>query len=120
MISIWSFPTKIIFGAGAIELIAGTSRALGIKRPLIVTDQGIANSGLLPCLTSPLTGAAISWAIFDRVEGNPTEASVFPGLDLYKAEHSDGLIAIGGGSAIDAAKAIRLKTSHPLSLEDYD
>ena len=120
MISIWSFPTKIIFGAGAIELIADTSRALGIERPLIVTDQGIANSGLLPRLTNPFSGAGVSWAIFDRVEGNPTEASVFSGLDTYKAEHCDGLIALGGGSAIDVAKAIRLKTSHPLPLEDYD
>jgi 4-hydroxybutyrate dehydrogenase len=119
-ISIWSFPTKIIFGPGAIGQVIAASRSLGIRRPLIVTDQGVADCGLLPRLTTLLSNAGTSWAIFDRVEGNPTEASVFPGLEAYQTGHCDGVIALGGGSVVDAAKAIRLKTSHPLSLEEYD
>src|ERR1041385_3812162 len=120
MTSTWSFPTKIIFDPGAIGEVSGEVRSLGVERPLIVTDQGIVNSGLLERLTIPLSDAGVSWAIFDRVEGNPTESSVFPGLDMYKAGHCDGLIAMGGGSAIDATKAIRLKISHSLPLGEYD
>ena len=120
MLSTWAFPTKILFGAGAIGQAAEAARDLGIKRPLIVTDPGIVKCRLLERLTTPLKEAGIGWATFDRVEGNPTEASVFPGVEVYRHEHCDGVIAMGGGSAIDAGKAIRLKATHALPLEDYD
>jgi len=120
MLSTWAFPTKIIFGAGAIGQVAEVSRDLCIQRPLIVTDPGIVKCGLVERLTAPLKKAGIAWSLFDRVEGNPTEASVFPGVDIYGGESCDGVIAMGGGSAIDAGKAIRLKATHALPLEDYD
>src|SRR5438094_3542216 len=120
MLSTWAFPTKIIFGAGSVAQVAGITRSLGIKRPLIVTDAGIVKCGLLERLASPLSNGRFEWATFDRVEGNPTEASVFPGVEIYQRENCDGVIALGGGSAIDAGKAIRLKATHPLPLEDYD
>jgi 4-hydroxybutyrate dehydrogenase len=120
MISTFSFPTKIVFGSGAIEQVAEAARSLGIKRPLLVTDPGIVKSGLLERLTEPLNKAGLTWALFDRVEGNPTEASVFPGVDTFQGEHCDGVIAMGGGSSLDAGKAIRLKTTHALPLEEYD
>lgn len=120
MLSTWAFPTKIVFGAGAVAQAGAVVRALSIKRPLIVTDPGIVKTGLLERLTTPLDRASISWALFDRVEGNPTEASVFPGLDDYVREKCDGVIAMGGGSSLDAGKAIRLKVTHALPLEDYD
>lgn len=91
-----------------------------MARPLIVTDPGIIKSGLLERLTAPLERAGICAALFDRVEGNPTEASVFPGLEIYHRERCDGIVAMGGGSSIDAAKAIRLKVTHALPLADYD
>ena len=120
MLSTWAFPTKIIFGAGSVAQVAGITRSLGIKRPLIVTDAGIVKCGLLERLASPLSNGRFEWATFDRVEGNPTEASVFPGVEIYQRENCDGVIALGGGSAIDAGKAIRLKATQPLPLEDYD
>ena len=120
MLSTWAFPTNIVFGAGAIAQVADSTRDLGIKRPLIVTDPGIVKCGLVERLTGPLKKAGIEWAVFDRVEGNPTEASVLPGVEVYRRESSDGVIALGGGSAIDAGKAIRLKATHALPLEDYD
>lgn len=120
MLSTWAFPTKIIFGGGAIGQAAAAARDLGIKRPLIVTDPGIVTCGLFERLTAPLDQALLGWATFDRVEGNPTEASVFPGVEVYRHERCDGVIAMGGGSAIDAGKAIRLKATHALPLEDYD
>ena len=120
MISSWSFPTKISFGPGAIRQIADAARGLNVRRPLVVTDPGLVKCGLLDHLTDPLAKAGLAWTLFDKVEGNPTESSVFPGIDSYHAEHCDGIIAMGGGSAIDAAKAIRLKTTHSLPLEEYD
>ena len=120
MVSTWAFPTKTIFGAGAIGQAPAVARDLGIKRPLIVTDPGIVKCGLLERLATPLKEAGIGWATFDRVEGNPPEASVFPGVEVYRHERCDGVIAMGGGSAIDAGKAIRLKATHALPLEDYD
>jgi 4-hydroxybutyrate dehydrogenase len=120
MISNFSFPTRIVFGPGAIEHVAEAARSFGMKHPLLVTDLGIVNSGLLEHLTTRLNKAGLTWALFDRVEGNPTEASVFPGVDIFQAEHCDGVIAMGGGSSLDAGKAIRLKATHPLPLEEYD
>ena len=120
MISIFSFPTRIVFGPGAIEQVGEAARSLGIKRPLLVTDPGIVKSGLLERLTVPLSRGGFTWVLFDKVQGNPTETSVFPGVDIFRAEHCDGVIAMGGGSSLDAGKAVRLKTTHPLPLEEYD
>jgi 4-hydroxybutyrate dehydrogenase len=120
MISTFSFPTQIIFGAGAMAQAGDAARRLGMKRLLIVTDAGVVKSGLLERPVDALKQAGLEWALFDRVEGNPTEASVFPGVEQYRAERCDGVLALGGGSALDAAKAIRLKVTHALPLEDYD
>jgi 4-hydroxybutyrate dehydrogenase len=120
MISTWSFPTRIIFGPSSIGHLAESVKGLGINRPLVVTDPGVAKCGLLERVTDPLRAAGLEWAVFDRVEGNPTEASVYPGVEIYRAQHCDSVVALGGGSAIDAAKAIRLKATHALPLEDYD
>ena len=120
MISTWSFPNRIIFGAGAIGQLAERVKGLGIRRPLVVTDPGVAASGLLERVTGSLKAAGLKYSVFDRVEGNPTEASVYPGVEIYGGQHCDGVVALGGGSAIDAAKAIGLKATHDLPLEDYD
>lgn len=120
MISTWSFPTRIIFGPGAIGHLVESVKGLGIRRPLVVTDPGVTKCGLLERVTDPLQAAGLDGAVFDRVEGNPTEASVYPGVEIYRAQHCDSVVALGGGSAIDAAKAIRLKATHALPLEDYD
>ncbi len=120
MLSTFAFPTRIIFGPGAIEQVADVVRGVGIKRPLVVTDPGIVKSGLLERLGGPLKKARMDWATFDAVEPNPTEASVFPGVEVYERSGCDGIIGMGGGSPLDAAKAIRLKITHSLPLEDYD
>jgi len=120
MISTFAFPTRIIFGSGAIDRLADVARELGVRHPLIVTDSGILKCGLLGRLTTPLSKAGFAAEVFDQVEGNPTEASVFPGVDVYQRAGCDGIIALGGGSPIDAAKAIRLKITHDRPLEEYD
>ncbi len=120
MISTFAFPTKIIFGPGAVGRLAEIVRGLGLKRPLVVTDSGIVKCGLYERVVESLKKAGMSWELFDGVEANPTEASVFPGVDIYRRGGCDGVIGVGGGSPLDAGKAIRLKTTHPLPLADYD
>jgi alcohol dehydrogenase class IV len=120
VISIFSFPTKTVFGPAAIERVGDAARSFTMKHPLLVTDPGIVRSGLLERLTAPLKRTGLTWGLFDQVEANPTEASVFPGVDIFRAEHCDGVIAMGGGSSLDVGKAIRLKATHALPLEEYD
>ncbi|HEY6293391.1 MAG TPA: iron-containing alcohol dehydrogenase [Terriglobia bacterium] len=120
MVSSWSFPNRILFGAGAITRLPEVVGLLGMLRPLVVTDPGVAGCGLIETVTHPLREAGLNWEVFDSVEGNPTEVSVYPGLDIYRARHCDGILALGGGSALDAAKAIRLAVTHDGPLEAYD
>lgn len=120
MISTWSFPNRIIFGCGAINQLSSAAQELAIRRPLVVTDPGVARCGLLARIADLLGKGRIEYSVFDGVEGNPTEASVYPGLEVYRSHHCDSVIAVGGGSALDAAKAIRLKATHELPLEEYD
>jgi len=120
MISTFSFPTKIIFGPGAVTNLPGAVQEVGGQRPLVVTDQGIANSGLLARVTSLLQEARVSHHIFDQVLSNPTERNVVAGVAAYRAAACDAIIALGGGSPLDMGKAIALMSTHPWPLEQYD
>jgi 4-hydroxybutyrate dehydrogenase len=113
----FTFPNRILFEAGARKLLAGELARLGVTRPLVVTDQGVVSAGITGQVADPLGGHAV---VFSEVAANPTEDDVIAGLDRYRALACDGLVAIGGGSAIDAAKAIRLLVTHPGKLADYD
>ena len=120
MISTWSFPNRIIFGAGSVAQLADAAKGLGMRRPLVVTDPGVVNCGLLDRVIGLLRHVGSDSAVFSGVEGNPTEASVYPGLEIYCDQKCDGIVALGGGSALDAAKAIRLVVTHHEPLEAYD
>jgi 4-hydroxybutyrate dehydrogenase len=113
----FTFPNRIQFGAGARKLLAAEVALLGITEPLVVTDPGMIDSGLVAAVVGLLAKPA---AIFSDIQTNPTEAEVLAGVDRYREENCNGVVAIGGGSAIDAAKAIRLMVSHPGRLADYD
>jgi 4-hydroxybutyrate dehydrogenase len=113
----FTFPNRILFESGARKLLASEVARLGMTRPLIVTDPGLMASGLSTMVAGPLGKQA---AFFRDVATNPTEDDVLAGLEMYRAGDCDGLVAIGGGSAIDAAKAIRLLVTHPGRLADYD
>ncbi len=114
--ALFTFPNRVLFGLGTRRSLAAELYRLGVVRPLVVTDPGLAELGLVAEVTSSIQPAAI----FQGVQGNPTEADVLAGLDLYHASGSDGLIGLGGGSALDAAKAVRLLVTHPGRLADYD
>lgn len=120
MVGAFSFPTRVEFGVGAVQKLPQILADLGVRRPLLVTDGGLAKTPVLGQVTAPLDAAAVAWTLFDGVEPNPTEQSVFPGVERFRAGGCDGIVGIGGGSALDAAKAIRLAVHHTDPLEKFD
>ena len=116
-VSTFTFPNRILFGAGTSNLLAGELARLGIVHPLVVTDPGLVASGLVAQVVACLGGQAI---VFSEIQANPAEEDVLVGLGRYRDSRCDGVIGIGGGSPIDAAKAIRLLVTHPGRLADYD
>ncbi len=110
--------TQIQFEPGAVKLVQGECAKLGIARPLLVTDKGVRAAGLLDRLTAQLDhGRALP--VFDDTPSNPTERAVRAAVALYKNENCDGLIALGGGSAIDLAKGVAVAATHDGPLEDF-
>jgi 4-hydroxybutyrate dehydrogenase len=116
-ISTFTFPNRILFGSGARNLLAEELARLRITRPLIVTDAGLIASGLVAQIVGSVGRHAV---VFSEIQSNPAEEDVLAGLNCYHDAECDGVIGVGGGSPIDAAKAIRLMVSHPGRLADYD
>ncbi|MBI1788092.1 MAG: iron-containing alcohol dehydrogenase [Acidobacteria bacterium] len=115
-LSTFSFPTRILFGVGAIQQLPQELATRGIARPLFVTDAGLARTPLFTRVARLIPNAAV----FTGVEPNPTEKNVLDGVAAYRANGCDGIVGLGGGSPLDAAKAIRLKVTHEGPLADYD
>ncbi|MGD0359383.1 MAG: iron-containing alcohol dehydrogenase [Bryobacteraceae bacterium] len=115
-VSTFSFPTAILFGAGAVGRLPEELSKRGITRPLLVTDAGLARTPVFERVASLAPGAAV----FSSVDPNPTESNVLAGLALYQQNRCNGIVGVGGGSPLDAAKAIRLKVTHELPLAEYD
>lgn len=113
-----SYLTTIQFDHGAIRTLPDELAAIGVARPLLVTDKGIAAAGLLDKVYAVLPGGA-GTPLFDDTPPNPTEAAVLAGVRAYRDSNCDGLVAIGGGSSIDLAKGIALMATHPAPLEQY-
>ncbi|MGH8316225.1 MAG: iron-containing alcohol dehydrogenase [Steroidobacterales bacterium] len=113
----FAFPTTIHFGAGARGLVAGHLTGLGIKRPLLVTDRGIAPLPLLGSFVAGLTGLDV--AVYSDVSGNPVRSQVDRGVHAFKAHGADAVIGLGGGAALDVAKAIALMAVHSGDVLEY-
>jgi alcohol dehydrogenase class IV len=112
-----NYLTTVQFDHGAIRIAGAECRRLGITRPLVVTDAGVRAAGLLGRLETHLEGLPV--AVYDGTPPNPTEAAVLAALQSYRAAGANGLVAIGGGSSIDLAKAVALLATHPLPLAQY-
>ncbi len=113
----FSFPTTIHFGPGARKLVADHLKAQRIARPLLVTDRGIAALPLLAALVADLSGLDV--AVFSDISGNPVRGQVAAGAAAYKAHRADAVIGVGGGAALDVAKAIALMANHDGDILDY-
>lgn len=109
--------TQVQFDFGAIRLLKAECERSGIGRPLIVTDAGVKAAGLLQKALDALPG--MRPAVFDQTPSNPTEAAVRAAAALYRAQGCDGLIAVGGGSAIDCAKGVAIAATHEGPLKTY-
>jgi 4-hydroxybutyrate dehydrogenase len=114
-----TYLTRIQFDFGALNLLDAELKLLGIRRPLIVTDKGVVSAGLWARVKDQLPGN-MPITMYDGTPENPTEAAMRDALKIYKDEGCDGIIAIGGGSPMDLAKAVALMATHPgTSLQPY-
>ena len=109
--------TQVLFEFGAIRLLAAECARIGITRPLVVTDAGVRAAGILQKALDALGGLEVS--VFDQTPSNPTEAAVRAAVEVYRAGRCDGLIAVGGGSAIDCAKGVAIAATHEGPLTTY-
>lgn len=116
---IFRIPPVIITGAGASEQVGEESGKLGIKKGLIVTDEVLRELGALEGIKRALTQSRVQFAVYDGVSTEPTVEFVQEGLQAYRDNLCDSLIAVGGGSPMDTAKAIAVMVTNADSIEDY-
>ena len=116
----WSYPTRIAVGAGRIRELADGCHQLGMQAPLLVTDPGLAALPFISDVKARCAEAGLRIESFTDVQGNPTRQNVEDGVEIFMAGQHDGVIAIGGGSALDAGKAIAFLSGQQRSLWDFE
>jgi len=116
----FNFPTVIRFGAGAIGELPGHLVANGLSRPLLITDPMVAQLGFFQEIKRALEARGISAEVFSAIHKNPVKSDVLKGGDAYAAADRDSIIGIGGGAAMDVARAVVLRVHHRRDLFDYD
>ncbi|HEY2112236.1 MAG TPA: iron-containing alcohol dehydrogenase [Dongiaceae bacterium] len=104
----WLFPTEIRFGAGRIAELGDACRRLGLRRPLIVTDRGLAATPIAELVRDAARGTGVAPGFFAGVQENPTGRNVEAGVAAFNDHRADGVIALGGGSGLDCAKTIAI------------
>jgi choline dehydrogenase len=120
VIRAYESPTRVVHGVGAVGSLGEEARRLGMTRPMVVTDPGIARAGILDETVRPLREAGLDPVVFDEVRANPPIELVDRAADIYRREGADGLIGVGGGSSIDTAKGIGVVAEHGGSILDYE
>ena len=105
-------PTKIVYGPGCLPSLLDELALYGGTRPIIVTDKGVRNAGILDKITAILNEGKINYIVYDGVEPNPKDVNVEEGAKIAREFNSDSIIAIGGGSPIDCAKSIGVLLAH--------
>lgn len=116
----WNYPTSVRVGAGRISELAEACKQLGMQAPLLVTDPGLAALPMIHEALRQCRDAGLNAEIFSSIKGNPTGQNVMDGVLVYRVGHHDGVIAFGGGSALDAAKAIALMAGQDRPLWDFE
>jgi alcohol dehydrogenase class IV len=120
MTVVWNYPTRIVFGEKASAQIGDEAKRLGGKRALIVTDSGVSAAGIADQIKHELERAQIGAEIFDNLVTNPTDAHALAATQAYRRARADVVVAVGGGSALDIGKLVRLCASHSGELAEYD
>jgi alcohol dehydrogenase class IV len=116
----WNYPTAIRFGAGRIAELADACKSLGIARPLLVTDPGLAQLPMVQNALGACRAAGLACEVFSELQANPIEANVNAGIAMFRHGRHDGVIAFGGGSALDTGKAIALMVGQTRPLWDFE
>jgi 4-hydroxybutyrate dehydrogenase len=118
MLSNFSFPTRVVFGPGAVRETPAILQAAGVKHPMIVTDSGVRGTEAFQKLSAVSAG---TWPVFSQVHPNPTNDDVEAAFAAFVENHCDSVIALGGGSPLDVGKIIRLRIKRPdKSLSQFD
>lgn len=116
----WSYPTAVRFGAGRISELAQACTALGITRPLLVTDRGLVGMAITTRALDILSEAGLGRALFSEVDANPTDLNASAGVQMYRDGGHDGVVAFGGGSALDLGKTIAFWAGQTRPLWDFE
>ncbi|RUU56184.1 iron-containing alcohol dehydrogenase, partial [Mesorhizobium sp. M2C.T.Ca.TU.002.02.1.1] len=120
LISKWNYPTTVRFGAGRIKELPDALAAAGIKRPLFVTDPGLAKLPVVASTLKILDDAKVPYGVFSEVKPNPVESNLTAGIAVFKKGKHDGVIAFGGGSALDLGKLIAFQSGQTRPVWDFE
>ena len=120
LVSKWNYPTTVRFGAGRISELPDALAAAGIKRPLFVTDPGLARLPVVASTLKILSDAKVPHAVFSDVKPNPVESNLTAGIAAFKKGRHDGVIAFGGGSALDLGKLVAFQVGQTRPLWDFE
>ena len=116
----WNYPTTMWVGENRIKDLGEACRKLNINKPLLVTDNGLAKSKIILDAVSSLTKENITVQVYSNVVGNPTGTNVVEGVEFFKKNECNGVIAFGGGSGLDVGKAIAFMSGQTLSIWDFE
>ncbi len=116
----WNFPTTVLFGPGRIKELPAVLKAAGIARPLFVTDPGLAKLPVVASTLAILDAAGVKYGVFSDVKPNPVESTLYAGVKVYQDGKHDGVIAFGGGSALDLGKLIAFQAGQTRPVWDFE
>jgi alcohol dehydrogenase class IV len=116
----WNFPTRVVAGPGRIAELPDACRAHGIIKPLLVTDAGLAGSQMIAGIVRRVREAGIPISIFSDVKGNPVESNLTAGVAAFKQGGHDGVVAVGGGSALDVGKCVAFMVAQSRPVWDFE
>ena len=120
MNSNWNYPTTMWVGKDRVKDLSIACKTLNINKPLLVTDSGLAKSKIVINVLNNLKENGITAELYSDVVGNPTGTNVNEGVDSYKKNNCDGVIAFGGGSGLDVGKAIAFMSGQNLPIWDFE
>ena len=116
----WNYPTSVRFGAGRISELADACKVAGIQRPLFVTDPGLASLPMTKAAVDGVKAAGLGVGVFSEIKSNPVESNVAAGVTMLRAGKHDGVVAFGGGSALDVGKVIAFMAGQTRPMWDFE